>query len=58
MKKDKTVRISGDVSPHHDASFKLIKGFYSCKNNGEALQRIIDLALPMVIIKLKAKGGK
>ena len=47
MTKKKTTRIYGDISLKHDADFMLIKGVYGCRNNGEALERIIEIAAPI-----------
>lgn len=51
------VRIYGDVSAEHEAEFMLIKGVYGCRNNGEALEKMIELVAPDAR-KLAAKKSK
>ena len=40
------VRIYGDVSPQHESAFLFIKGALGCKNNGEALEQMIERVMP------------
>lgn len=43
-----TKRIYGDISPKHESDFLFIKGAFGCKNNGEALEKMIDRLTPQV----------
>lgn len=42
------IRLYGDISPGHESSFLFIKGVYGCKNNGEALEIMIDRLTPEI----------
>lgn len=42
------VRLYGDVSPNHESDFLFIKGVFGCKNNGEALEKMIEKLTPQV----------
>jgi hypothetical protein len=41
------IRLYGDVSPDHENDFIFIKGVYGCKNNGEALEKMIEIVSPL-----------
>lgn len=42
------IRLYGDISAEHEANFLLIKGALGCKNNGEALEQVIELTTPII----------
>lgn len=47
MPEENKIRVYGDISPQREADFMLIKGVFGCKNNGDALERIIELVVPV-----------
>jgi hypothetical protein len=48
-------RLYGDVSVDHERDFLFIRGVYGCKNNGDALEKIIELALPLARKEVAAR---
>jgi len=42
------IRIYGEISESHEKDFLFIKGVYGLKNNGDVLEKIIELSLPEV----------
>jgi hypothetical protein len=42
------IRLYGDISSKHESDFLFIKGAFGCKNNGEALEKMIEKVLPIV----------
>lgn len=51
------VRIYGDISTDHEADFMIIKAVHGCRNNGEAIEKLIEIAIPEAR-KLAAKKRK
>lgn len=49
------VRLYGEISEAHEKDFRFIKGFFGCKNNGEALQKMIAQIVP--ILRTPQAGG-
>jgi len=54
---DNKIRIYGDISPDHEAEFLFIKGALGCKNNGEALEKVIDAISPQVRKAAASRSG-
>ncbi|NIV97902.1 hypothetical protein GWN26_01615 [Candidatus Saccharibacteria bacterium] len=50
------IRLYGDVSPEHETKFLFIKGAFGCKNNGEALEIMIERLTPQ--IRKEISSGK
>lgn len=50
-------RIYGDISPEHEHAFLFIKGAFGCKNNGEALEVMIDKLAPQVRKEIASGKG-
>jgi len=50
------IRIYGEVSESHEKDFLFIKGVYGLKNNGDVLEKIIELSLPEVRKHLNKKS--
>jgi len=56
-KEPEKVRLYGDVTPRHEADFMLIKGVFRCRNNGDALERMIELVVPTARKLATKKSG-
>jgi len=52
------VRLYGDISPKHNKDFLLIRGVYGCTNNGDALEKMIETALPVARKEAARKSVK
>lgn len=42
------IRLYGDISPGHEIDFLFIKGVFGCKNNGDALEKMIEKLTPQL----------
>ncbi len=51
------IRLYGDVSPKHEKDFLFIKGVIGCKNNGDALEKMIEKLTPLVRKDLASRKG-
>ena len=52
-----TIRLYGDISPEHEKDFLFIKGVYGCKNNGEALEKMIETVNPQARKEAASRKG-
>jgi len=51
------VRICGEITPGHELSFLFIKGALGCKNNGDAMELMIDRVCPIIQKEIAARKG-
>ena len=51
------IRLYGDISPEHEKDFLFIKGVYGVKNNGEALEKMIETVTPLVRKEAASRKG-
>lgn len=41
------IRVYGDISDSHEKAFLFIKGVYGCRNNGDAMEKMIEIVTPL-----------